>query len=868
MFKANISAHFDPRPNPSVSWDGGLEERHRNADNEAKTAMKRACRVLADSCRRARYASIVVATVIAVVSSPSGARAAESCPNESVRVGPSAALPDCRAYELVSPLGSEPQRPITHDSPVSLTGDRIGFYTEFGPAPGFAGASPGPYYLSTRGAAGWSTADEIPPQSTSSGLFCSAVVAGYSADLFRAILSDGWNWTGYPRHPDNRGATSSCGHDEPLLVGGEGQGAQNIFSHDTGAPNEAGFYQLLNPTPLGMGARDAYFQAGSADLSHVVFTSPLQLTPEAPLPPERTTHYSVGEDLYESVGGTIHLVTILPGGVPTWGILANGWESNSAPTSASFTHAVSEDGERVFFYGHGEQYCEEKLSGATGTECRAEGAYLNANLYLRESVAQEASAGGQCSPAEPGRACTVQVDKRNSDAPPGPDGGGTFQWATPDGSRAFFTDCARLTADATAVASGGCGGFAKEQNSYEQPTGNDLYEYDAGKPAGHRLTDLTVDTNGSDSLGADMQGVAGISRDGSYVYFVARGVLSGAEENARHEKAATGETNLYVRHAGATAFIATLGPSISGEAPGVKEEIEVCDWASAKTPEWNPGTNPRGSGEPCLTSRVSSDGRFLAFNSHRSLTGYDSTVAATGKPSFEIFRYDASEKVLSCASCDPAGDPPTAAETFQQPSILPPLLTGEGWQFEAQVMPSQLADDGKVFFSTTDSLLPADVGHGNFDVYEFDGSHLYLLSKGAASDESLFNNASPSGNDVFFTTSAALVGGDTDSATSLYDARVGGGFAEPSTPAPACDESTVACRAPAPSAPPGSSPGSATFAGPGNSVILPTSPPPPPKPFHCRKGFRKLRVHGHNVCRRVRKKHKTSTHHSSRGAHR
>lgn len=819
---------------------------------------------------RGWYVGVAVAAAVATVSSPSAAGAAESCPNEPFRTGPSAGLPDCRAYELVSPLRSEPEADSAHITPVSVTGGRVGFYTQFGPAPDLVGGSAGPYYLSTRGAEGWSTADQIPPQSTVSGLFCSAVVAGYSADLSRAVLADGWNWTGYPQRPDENGTTSSCGHDEPLLVSGEGLGAQNIFLHETDAPNEVGFYQLLNPTPLGSGARDAYFQAGSADLSHIVFTSPLQLTPEAPLPPEQTATLSVGEDLYENAGGAIDLITVLPSGVPTWGVLANGWESKEAPTSASFTHAVSEDGERAFFYGHGEQYCGTPLGGGSGTACAGLGAYLNANLYLRENVAQAPSAGGECSPGEAGRACTVQVDERNSDAPAGPGGGGRFQWATPDASRAFFTDCSRLTADATAVASGGCGGFAKTENGYEQPTGNDLYEYDADKPAGQRLTDLTVDTKGTDALGADVQGVAGISDDGSYVYFVARGVLTGSEENARHEKATAGEANLYLRHAGATTFIATLGPPVSGEAEhaGIRGQLEACDWASVETPEWSPGSDPQGQPFPCLTSRVSPDGRFLAFNSHRSLTGYDNTVAATGEPSFEIFRYDAVAKELSCASCDPAGDPPTAAETFQQPSILPPLLTGEQWGFGAQVLSSQLADDGKVFFSTTDSLLPVDAGRGNSDVYEYERSELHLLSGAAGEDQSFFRNASASGNDVFFTTAHALVGADSDNATSLYDARVDGGFPEAPAPAPACDESVVACRGPASPSPSGSSPASATFTGPGNPVILLKPPPPPHKPFRCREGFRKARRHGHSVCRRIHKKHKRASHHSSRGAHR
>jgi len=813
--------------------------------------------------------------VIVAVAFPAAASAAAGCPNEPFRVGLSAALPDCRAYELVSPLRSEPEAASAHITPVSATDDplqplRVGFYTQFGPAPGFAGTSPGPYYLSTRGPEGWATADEVPPQSTISGLFCSAVVAGYSADLSRAVLADGWNWTGYPQRPDNKNATESCGHDEPLLAPGEGQGAQNIFLHETGAANEAGFYQLLNPTPQGAGARDAYFQAGSADLSHIVFTSPLQLTPEAPLPPEQTTTLSVGEDLYENVGGAVHLVTILPGGVPTWGILANGWESNEAPSSASFTHAVSEDGERVFFYSKGEQYCVTKLEGATGTACGGgEGAYLNANLYLRENVAQAPSAGGECSPAEAGRACTVQVDERNSDAPPGPGGGGQFQWATPDGSRVFFTDCAQLTADSTAVSSGGCGGFAKSQEAgYELPSGNDLYEYDGAKPAGHRLTDLTVDTNATDPLRADVQGVAGISKEGSYVYFVARGVLTGSEENiSRHERAVAGQTNLYLRHADATTFIATLGPPISGEPAdeGVKGQLEACDWASVKTPEWSPAPDPRGQPFPCLTSRVSPDGHFLAFNSHNSLTGYDNTVAATGEPSFEIFRYDATTRELHCASCHPEettkkepSPTPTAANTFQQPSILPPLLTGEQWKFGAQVLSSQLADDGKVFFSTTNSLLPADENTRS-DVYEYDGNNLHLISAGTGNSDSLFRNATPDGSNVFFTTADALLSRDTDNATSLYDARVGGGFPEPPAPAPACDEKTLACRNATP-APPGSPPATASFTGPGNPLIVPAKPKPP-KPFHCKKGFKKHHHHGHNTCRRVHKHHKHSSHH-------
>ena len=810
----------------------------------------------------ASSSGLVLALVLSLSMSAAPVWAGEGCVNEARRVEQRATyLPDCRAYEMVSPLQSEPDPSTAHSIEVSLNGGRVGFFSEFGPPPSFTSTGPGFYFTSSRGPEGWSTQEEIPQQSTVTGLICVPYVVGYSADLSKAVLADGWNWTGYPQYPDDNG-TSNCGHDEPLLVDGEPQGAQNLFLHATKAPNEAGFYQLLNLTQLGLGARDAYFQAGSADFSHIVFTSPLQLTPEAPLPPPRLAQYAVGEDLYENAGGELHLVTFLPSGAPTWGILANGFQSYADESSSNFTHAVSDDGERVFFYGSGKLYCGPTESNeATG--CQGLPNYLDAKLYMRQNAAQQPASGGECSEAEAGRACTVQIDEKNAGAP-GPGGGGEFQRATPDGSRAFFTDCGRLTADSTAVSASGCGGFALEENEYQPPTGNDLYEYDVEKPAGQRLTDLTVDGNGSDSLGADVQGVAGISQDGSYAYFVARGVLTGGEENEHHEKAAAGEANLYLRHAGATTFIAKLGPPPSYEAGGPRYQIEACDWASTKFPGYNASATTRQTMQPCLTSRVSPDGRFLAFNSHKRLTGYDNTVTATGEPSLEIFRYDAVKGELSCASCDPRGTPPTAANTFEQPSISASLPPGEDWLKVPTISTNQLSEDGRVFFSTTDSLLPADEDGSHFDVYEYDGSGLHLISAGVGNNDSSFHNASLDGANVFFTTADALVSADTDEGISLYDARVGGGFVTAPVvgpggvvESPACT-SAEACKPPPGEPPIEPFPASSAFDGAGNLIVpLVTSPTQgKPKSRACGKGLRKVRLRGKSVCRRVHKRNK------------
>ena len=59
-----------------------------------------------------------------------------------------------------------------------------------------------------------------------------------------------------------------------------------------------------------------------------------------------------------------------------------------------------------------------------------------------------------------------------------------------------------------------------------------------------------------------------------------------------------------------------------------------------------------------LSAAASPDGRYLAFMSERSLTGYDNRDAESGEPVEEVFRYDASEERLDCVSCNPSGASP------------------------------------------------------------------------------------------------------------------------------------------------------------------------------------------------------------------
>lgn len=300
------------------------------------------------------------------------------------------------------------------------------------------------------------------------------------------------------------------------------------------------------------------------------------------------------------------------------------------------------------------------------------------------------------------------------------DGTATLLATTPDGSMAIFTDPTAISDD-------------------PGDSGGGIYEYDVGAES---LRDLTPYAPGDPGV----QGVLGMSDDGSTVYFVASAALAGG--------ASAGGTNLYVVRGGAIEFIAALAPEDSGD--------------------WTTSFETR-------TGRVTPDGAHLAFLSTASLTGYDNTDAITGEPDRELFVYDAGEGRLTCVSCNPDGTRPIGSASM-------PVGTGTSYQ------PRVLSDDGsRVLFSSADALVATD-GNGRQDVYEYVDGRPQLISTGTSSDVSALVDMSPDGRDVFFTTRSRLVAADRDNGSDIYDARLGGGFpAQAGGPLPCSGE---ACRGP------------------------------------------------------------------------
>jgi hypothetical protein len=374
---------------------------------------------------------------------------------------------------------------------------------------------------------------------------------------------------------------------------------------------------------------------------------------------------------------------------------------------------------------------------------------------------------------------TVQVDEAQGGS--GPGGGGSFRAVTADGSRVLFTDAASagLTSDTV------------------PGSGRNLYSFDIGSG---QLSDLTPVAHAEASL-------AGISEDGSYVYFTAEAVMSGSQANQFGEIAESAQANLYLSHGGTLTFV-------------------------------------KHGGEASL----SPNGAFVEFHSTASLTGYDNNGQ------YEIYLYDAASNRFACATCNPSGEAPTGGGVDE-------LIEVGGNQIS---VPHPVSNNGQVFFQTSEALLPRDT-NGVADVYEYDyASGLHLISTGTSSIESRLLGASASGNDVFFLGRQALLPGETDGESlAIYDARVDGGFPEPAVP-PACVTAEACRAAPAPQPSIFGEPSSQTFSGAGNLASPEAEPKAKPRAKSVKCGKDSVKRRGKCV-KKPGKKTKKSARANGRG---
>jgi hypothetical protein len=263
---------------------------------------------------------------LAFTTQPNASNAAEECPNAQLRFEDSSfALPDCRAWEMVSPTeknGGAIQGPGQNFGgdvlQASTSGEAATFSSSASFGEGAKGAPPASQYIARRSEGGWATENVTGP--TVSGAYgegqSGVPYQLFSTDLARGILLNGRRCA--------QGETCPRGYS---------------LRDDTSG--------VLTPSAE---QPDLAFAGSSPDLKHVVLSTCAALTPEAIEVP------GVGSDcdpaqpnLYQWSGGAPTMVNVLPGhtqGTPGAALGAQG-------------AAVSADGSRIYFTDEGNLYLRE-----------------------------------------------------------------------------------------------------------------------------------------------------------------------------------------------------------------------------------------------------------------------------------------------------------------------------------------------------------------------------------------------------------------------------------------------------------------------------------------------------------------------------
>ncbi len=627
-----------------------------------------------------------------------------TCPtNEAFRVGASAALPDCRAYEMVSPIDKEHGDVLTlaNETGVpnglnqaALNGESIAYSSYRA----FAGSKAAIYvseYLASRSSEGW-ISESLAPARGGEGVFGDSAKIQSNFKAFSPDLCQTW----------------LINDAEPLLAPGAIAKFPNLYRRDNCAAvasSEAMTTEkVTEPLPQIFNKDQLPELKGfSADGKTAIFL--LQNKPGA----------EEGERIYQmyrSSGGKMDLVCILPDGTPLEESCSSGGGTEQTYTDRGgvVSNAISDDGSRIYW-----------TSGTYGLLGETAG-----KIYLRIDGSETKEISGTVTTSE-----------------------AQFLGASADGSSALFKGGPSLAP-------------------------GPLYRY-------------SLDSESSVEIAGQVIGIAGATDDLSYVYFVSEETIGG--------KGVTGEANLYLLHDGERTFVATLSAGDVRRPTFQNDNGAYSDVAN----------------QPFFhVAKTTPNGRNFIFISGNPLTGFDNADAASGEPDEEVFRYDADANQINCISCSPAGARPQGRNL---------VVPGEARQWAAAMIPAgqtQLytpraqSDDGdRVFFTSYTDLLPRD-RNGLADVYEweavnterctaaspafsaFNSGCVYLISTGDSTADSVFVDSSPDGRDAFFSTEESILRQDPGE-IDIYDARVGGGFEQPSE-VKSCDFTTLPCQAAAP----------------------------------------------------------------------
>ncbi len=621
---------------------------------------------------------------------------AKPCPNDAFRIGPAARLPDCRAYEMVSPVNKNNGDIKTlldgpgYDTRLSQSAEDGNKFT-YSSYRGFGNLKAAPWvnqYIAARDpASGWSSESIDPAQGPAAAKTFNAFENPYKA--FSADLCSSWLVVAA----------------EPLLAAGAREGYSEPFRRD-GCGEEA--YEALAPAEPKVEVKLFFpeLQGTSADGGKAILRVEDKLTSDATGGVFETYYASKGE---------LQLLCILPSGVASKGNCSAGTGGLSAAQPdlsrlASVANAISKDGSRVYWTES--LRFDKSLNNFVSTETGP------GKVYLRLNPGQEQSAlsGGECT--EPEKACTIKVSETQTSQ------ASRFLGASPDGATALFEvaegtlegklyqfevgggsreiagkvmgvagtseDLSRIYFVSEEAIAGTTGASVGKPNLYLDQEGANSFIATLSK----------ADVTGripSDTITEPIFHAARASTDGGVLVFISTGSLTGYDNT----DLASGEADseVYVYEAGTPAPVCVscdpsgARPSGGRMVPGTGNSSATLATAAGLAMADNELYTPHA---------LSADGKHLFFNSFDSLLPRDTN----GKE--DVYEW---ESASSPAACERLG-----AELYVQAAAgcLSLISSGESPQDSELLDADPSGDDA--FFTTNASLLPQDPGL--IDVYD------------------------------------------------------------------------------------------------------------------------------------------------------
>lgn len=675
------------------------------------------------------------------------------------------ALPVERHYERVSP-SYKGGYGVAAMEDVAVAGPGEGNRVRFESFGSFVGAPNnlliGNSYLAIRSASEWSTTPVMLPATPEMPYGNATASTRVSASLELALYEGALT-----EHPGEDGQGTEEGpHREEFAR--QRLGLEGIPSEVLYQPLSAVEGQLPRLTPIGV----------SADLCHAVFYSKSPLLVEAKGLNEPLYELSAGQSASGCGGETpsLHLVAVEGEGAPMNQycppVLGGALKKVMSPNE------ISANGDA--FFTADPNIGEGKCDGQTGYFPEGPAKLfvrLSGERTVEMSQPLAVDCKGVCEAAPPQRA--------------------VFTGANEAGTRVFFTTIQPLTTtdrefecqQTVGRLEGFLGAFGEFETRAEcesnkghtqeggtwKRAGNDLYMAalecagggDACADTEREVTSLKqVSQSQISGEAAEVQGQEAVtmSQDGERVYFVATGVLT-AGANAEGRVPIKGADNLYVYDVseGRNHFVVDL-------CSGAERSGAVVD-------QLCPGKSDSEQWLGQRQAETTVNGEFLIFTSYGQLTADDTDTAR------DIYSYDANTETLERVSIGEDGADQNGNNSGHNVE-LPIMTNGGGVPEENYYMFNRgSSDDGsRIAFGTADPL-SEKATNGLSNIYEWHDGTVSLVSSGVASGpegdpthQSVI--ITPSGRDIFFTSSQGLVPEDADGVNDVYDARLGIGFPE------------------------------------------------------------------------------------------